>query len=163
LGVLLKQQENNAAAIKEFETARDLNPQLAAPHFQLFGLYRQADRAAEAAAELRIFQELKKQQEGAAVPEDMEWSQYAELYDPLDVPPSARPPAPVYRSEKMAEGFEGPDSGVTVLRGANGRSDLIAWSPRRVALFRNGRTLAANTGLEELRDVRFIAPGDFDN
>ena len=30
------------AAMKEFETARDLNPLLAAPHFQLYGLYRQA-------------------------------------------------------------------------------------------------------------------------
>ena len=32
-----------------------------------------------------------------------------------------------------------------------------------MALFRNGRTLVENSGLEELRDVRFIAPGDFDN
>ena len=47
--------------------------------------------------------------------------------------------------------------------GADGRPDLIAWSAGRVALFRNGRTLVANTGLEDLRGVQFIAPGDFDN
>ncbi len=163
LGALYKLKDDNTAAIAQFETARDLNPRLAAPHFQLFGLYRQSGRADQAADELRIFQELKKQQEGAAVPEDMEWCQYAELYDPIDAPPSAPLAAPVYRDEKVAEGFDGPGAGVAVLLGANGRPDLIAWSAGRTALFRNGRTLVENSGLEELRDVQFIAPGDFDN
>ena len=63
----------------------------------------------------------------------------------------------------MAQGFDGPGSGVATLLGGNGRPDLIAWSGSRVALFRNGRALVENSGLEELRDVRFIAPGDFDN
>src|ERR1700684_626705 len=111
LGTLFKQKDDAAAAIAQFERARDLSPRLAAPHFQLFGLYRQAGRAEQAAEELRIFQELKKQQEGAAVPEDMEWCQYAELYDPIDAPPSAPLAAPVYRDEKLAEGFGGPGSG----------------------------------------------------
>jgi tetratricopeptide (TPR) repeat protein len=163
LGTLFKQKDDAAAAIAQFERARELNPRLAAPHFQLFGMYRQAGRAAQAAEELRIFQELKKQQEGAAVPEDMEWCQYAELYDPIDAPPSAPLAAPVYRDEKLADGFDGPSSGVATLLGANGRPDLVAWSAGRTALFRNGRTLVENSGLEELRDVQFIAPGDFDN
>jgi hypothetical protein len=47
--------------------------------------------------------------------------------------------------------------------GAGGHPDLIAWSANRVAWFRGGRTLVANSGLEALRDVQFIAPGDFDN
>jgi tetratricopeptide (TPR) repeat protein len=163
LGAVYKLKDDDAAAIAQFEAARDLGPRLAAPHFQLFGLYRQAGRAGQAAEELRIFQELKKRQEGAAVPEDMEWCQYAELYDPSDAPPAPPPPAPVYREEKLADGFQGPRSGVATLPGANGRPDLIAWSDNRVAWFRNGRTLATNSGLEELRDVQFIAPGDFDN
>jgi len=163
LGSLYKLKDDNIAAIRQFETARDLNPRLAAPHFQLYGLYRQTGRADQAAEELRIFQEIKKQQEGAAVPEDMEWCQYAELYDPIDAPPSTPLSAPVYRDEKVAEGFGGPDAGVTVLAGANGRPDLIAWSANRTAWFRNGRTLVENSGLEDLRGVRFIAPGDFDN
>jgi tetratricopeptide (TPR) repeat protein len=163
LGTLYKLKDDNTAAIAQFEAARDLDPRLAAPHFQLFGLYRQAGRAAQAAAELRIFQDLKKQQDGAAVPEDMEWCRYAELYDPIDAPPSAPLAAPVYRDEKLASGFDGPDAGVAVLLGANGRPDLIAWSAARVAWFRGGRTLVENSGLEDLRDVRFIAPGDFDN
>ena len=53
-----------------------------------YGIYRQMDRAADAARELSVFQELKKQQEGAAVPEDMEWNVYAEIYD---APPEALP------------------------------------------------------------------------
>ena len=163
LGTLEKAKDNPTAAIAQFEAARDLNPHLAAPHFQLYGLYRQAGRAEQAAEDLRTFQEIKKQQEGAAVPEDMEWCQYAELYDPIDAPPPAPLAQPVYRTEKLAEGFAGPGSGVTVLAGANGRPDLIAWSAGRVALFRGGRTLVENSGLEALRGVQFIAPGDFDN
>ena len=91
IGLILKARGEQAAAVKEFETARNLDPRLAAPHFQLYGLYRQLNRTEEAAAELRIFQELKKQQEGAAVPEDMEWCFYAEIYDPIDGPPPAPP------------------------------------------------------------------------
>ena len=49
MGTILKAQGDAQAAIKEFETARDLDPLLAAPHFQLYGLYRQAQRPADAA------------------------------------------------------------------------------------------------------------------
>jgi Tfp pilus assembly protein PilF len=163
LGVLYKQKEDYPAAIAQFETARDLSPRLAAPHFQLYGLYRQAGRADRAAAELKIFQDLKKEQEGAAVPEDMEWCAYAELYDPIDAPPSAPLTDLTYRDEKLADGFGGPSAGVATMAGADGHPDLIAWSSGRVAWFRGGRTLVANSGLEALRDVQFIAPGDFDN
>lgn len=163
LGVLYKQKEDYPAAIAQFETARDLSPRLAAPHFQLYGLYRQAGRPEQAAAELKIFQDLKKQQEGAAIPEDMDWCAYAELYDPIDAPPSAPLTALTYRDEKLADGFGGPGAGVAAMLGAGGRADLIAWSAGRVAWFRGGRTPVANSGLEALRGVQFIAPGDFDN
>jgi tetratricopeptide (TPR) repeat protein len=163
LGVLHKVKEEYDAAIAQFEIARDLSPRLSAPHFQLFGLYRQAGRAEQAAAELKIFQELKKQQEGAAIPEDMDWCAYAELYDPIDAPPAPPLPPPTLRDEKLAAGFTGPGAGVTTLAGADGHPDLIAWSANRVAWFRGGRTLVANSGLEALRDVQFIAPGDFNN
>ena len=163
LGVLYKMKEDYPAAIAQFEAARDLSPRLAAPHFQLYGLYRQAGRADEAAAELKVFQDLKKQQEGAAIPEDMDWCAYAELYDPIDAPPGIPPAAPTYRDQKLAAGFTGPGAGVTAMPGPGGHPDLIAWSAGRVAWFRGGRTLVANSGLEALRDVQFIAPGDFDN
>jgi hypothetical protein len=163
LGALYKMKEDYPAAIKQFETARDLSPRLAAPHFQLFGLYRQAGRTKEANAELAIFQQLKKDQEGAAVPEDPEWCAYAELYDPIDVPPGAPPAPSTFRDEKLADGFTGAGSGVATMAGADGHPDLIAWSASRVAWFRGGRTLVQDSGLDALRDVQFIAPGDFNN
>ena len=91
IGSLYKLAGDLPAAVREFEQARDLNPRLSGPHFQLYGLYRQTGRPADAAAELKIFQELKKQQEGMAVPEDMEWNVYCEIYDTPPVPPGAPP------------------------------------------------------------------------
>jgi tetratricopeptide (TPR) repeat protein len=164
IGSILKAKGDQAAAVREFETARGINPRLAAPHFQLYGLYRQLNRPEEAAAELRIFQDLKKQQEGAAVPEDMEWSYYAEIYDPLDMPRGPPLAPPVFRSERIADGFGQGNPGVVAIALDGGtRPSILAWSAGRVALFRNGKTLVAESGLEALRDVVFIAPGDFDN
>ena len=159
VGAILKAKGDLNGAIREFEVARRLNPRLAAPHFQLYGLYRQ-NRPQEAAAELRIFQDLKKQQENAAIPEDMEWSAYAEIYDPVSEPPAGVLAPLVYRSEKIADGF----LGVTALDlNAGARPSLIAWSATRARLFRDGRTVVTGSGLDHLRDVVFIAPGDFDN
>jgi tetratricopeptide (TPR) repeat protein len=154
IGSILKTKGDLDAAVKEFEIARQLNPRLAAPHFQLYGLYR-PNRPQDSATELRVFQDLKKQQEGAAIPEDMEWSAYAEIYDPVNGPASAPLAPPVYRSEKIANGF----AGVTAID----LDGLIAWSGAGVKLFRDGRTAVSDSGLEQLRDVVFIAPGDFDN
>ena len=158
IGALLKLKGDTTAAIAEFVKARDLNPRLAAPHFQLYGLYRQAERAQDAAAELRIFQDLKKQQEGAAVPEDMDWSWYSEIYDPPEGSPATLPAA-AYRDEKIADGY----AGAAVLLADGVHPSVIAWSAERVTLFRNGRTAVAASGLEGLRDVVSIAPADFDD
>jgi hypothetical protein len=161
IAFILKTRGDKAAAVKEFERARDLNPRLAAPHFQLYGLYRQLDRPSDAAAELRIFQDLKKQQEGAAVPEDMEWSFYSEIYDPPSTAVSAPPPAPpVYRVERIASDFTGV---VPIRMDSSARPSVIAWSSSKTVLFRNGQIPVSDSGLEGLRDVVFIAPGDFDN
>src|SRR5437763_1228565 len=91
-------------AVEEFRKARELGPRLAAPHFQLYGLYRQLERTADAARELAVFQELKKSQEGAAVPEDMEWSVYSEIYDAPPEAAGAPIAAAVYRDRKVADG-----------------------------------------------------------
>ena len=92
--MLHKQADKRDIAVREFETAERLNPNLAAPHFQLYNLYRQSGRAADAARELAIFQKLKALTEGAAIPEDMEWSYYAEIYDPIVPRPESDPAAP---------------------------------------------------------------------
>lgn len=160
MGSILKAEGNQAAAVKEFETARRLDPRLAAPHFQLYGIYRQLNRPEDAATELRIFQDLKKQQEGAAVPEDMEWCFFAEIYDPIDSPEPAPLAAPVYRTERIAGGFDAGTPGVApiILTGGT-RPSLLAWSAGKVGVYRS----TGKIGLEELHDVVFIAPGDFDN
>ena len=44
-----------------------------------------------------------------------------------------------------------------------GRIDLLVWSSPGVALYRDGKNLAADSGLGDLKDVVFVAPGDFDN
>ena len=158
LGSLYKLKGDTTTAMRELEIARDLDPRLAAPHYQLYGVYRQAGREQDAARELALFQELRKEQEGAAVPENMDWCAYAEIYDPIDAPAPAPFSAPVYSDQKIGDGFSGQPSGIAVLG-----HDLLAWSPARVAFFRNGKTAVADSGLEGLRDVVFVAPGDFDN
>ena len=160
IGSILRAKGDTADAAHEFEIARELAPRLAGPHFQLYNVYRQLGKPQDAASELKIFQQLKKDQEGAAVPEDMEWSSYAEVYDPVSEPSRAPLAPPVYRAGKIADGFDG----VTSLALDGGPDvSLIAWSPARTVLFRNGRPPAVPAGLEDLRDVVFIAPGDFDN
>ncbi len=164
LGALQKLANNLPAATAEFERARDLNPRLAAPHFQLFGIYRQANRPEDAAAELAKFQELKKQQEGAAVPEDMEWSVLfrnlrraarASLGPALHRGPTAR------RNWRQGSAAIIPAPSRLPLDGVH--PSLIAWGNGRAALFRNGNKAATDSGLEDLRDVVSIAAGDFDN
>jgi tetratricopeptide (TPR) repeat protein len=93
LGASYKLAGRNAEALKHFETAAKLDPNLAGPHFQLFNAYRLAGRQPDASRELQIFQRIKKEQEGAAIPEDMEWNMYAEIYEiiePVPLPPVRR-------------------------------------------------------------------------
>jgi tetratricopeptide (TPR) repeat protein len=81
LGAMYRLAGRTDDAIREFRTAAKLDQTLAAPHFQLFNLLRTSGRMDEAKPELEIFQRLKKQQEGAAIPEDVEWNMFAEVYD----------------------------------------------------------------------------------
>jgi tetratricopeptide (TPR) repeat protein len=88
LGSLYRLAGKTDDAIREFRTAAKLDPTLAAPHFQLFNLLRTSGHQDEAKPELAIFQKLKKQQEGAAIPEDVEWCMYAEIYDVMTDTPA---------------------------------------------------------------------------
>jgi len=84
LGHLYRIAGRHAEALPQIEAAVRLDPHLAGPHFQLYNAYRQAGRAEDAQRELALFQELRQQKQGAAVPEDLEWSWYAEIYDPVE-------------------------------------------------------------------------------
>lgn len=166
LAVLSKLVGKRDAAVGEFETALRLNPNLAGPHFQLYNAYRQAGRAEDAARELRLFQEIKKKTAGAAVPEDMEWSFYAEILDTIEARPVELPPAePRFADRKLAEGIDPATAGLVVLDAdGDGRPDLLAWSAKGVQLFLNRGSLApAKSGLENLTGVVSVAVGDFNN
>ena len=91
LGALYKLAGRQQDAVREFETAAKLDATLAAPHFQLYNAYRTGANPEGARRELEIFQRLKKQQEGAAIPEDVEWNMFAEVYDIME---DAAPPPP---------------------------------------------------------------------
>ncbi len=82
LGAIDRADGRAPEAIAQFEEAEKLDPLLAAAHFQLYNLYRQSGRPEDAASQLKEFQRLKQQQESSAVKEDVEWCNYAEIYDP---------------------------------------------------------------------------------
>ncbi len=103
LGVLLKASGETDQAIVEFERAAKLDPNLAAARFQLFNAYRVAGKQAEAKAMLAEFQQLKKEQEGSATPEDVDWSAYSEILDPLPPPLAPRTANVRYADEIVAE------------------------------------------------------------
>ncbi|MFN7994996.1 MAG: FG-GAP-like repeat-containing protein [Bryobacteraceae bacterium] len=165
LGVLDKLLGKRDDAIHEFETATHINPNLAGPHFQLYNAYRQAGRTDEAGRELQRFQELKKLTAGAAIPEDMEWSFYAEIYDPVAQRPENDPAAaPQFKDRKLAEGFDPATSGIILLDAYGDRKpSLLAWSSNGVQLYKYGATLAADSGLSGIKDVISIAATDYDN
>ncbi|MEA2694842.1 MAG: hypothetical protein QOJ16_4229, partial [Acidobacteriota bacterium] len=169
LGVLLAGGGKPDLALQEFERAAALAPQLAGPHFQLYNAYKKAGRAADAARELALFQEIKKRQAGAAVPEDLDWSAYAELYDPAETRPGAAggataPLAFDARTLAPPGTFDPKTAGLAVLDfDGDGRPDLLAWSAAGVRLWKDGTSLVAQSGLEGLTGIVAVVPGDFDN
>jgi len=165
LGALYKLAGKQDLAIREFETAARLDPHLAGPHFQLFNAYRAAGRAEDSKRALALFQEVRKQQEGAAVPEDLEWSWYAELYDvpePEGPAPAAMPPK--WESRDLAAGLDPATATLAVLDAdGDGKPDLLAASAAGVLLFKSGTERVEASGLAELKGVTAVVPGDFDN
>src|SRR5208337_3867617 len=105
---------------------------LAGPHFQLYNAYRQLNRTEDAAREQQTFNDIKKQQAGAAVPEDLEWSFYAEIYD-ITNPVNAtetEPAKPVrLQAQKLADGIDASSAGLVPADiDGDGNPEMIAWS-----------------------------------
>lgn len=173
LGVLYKLAGKPDDALKQFELSSQLAPNLAGPHFQLYNVYRQLGRESDATREQSVFQEIRKRTAGAAIPEDLEWSFYAEICDPIDpadlvdrdAGTGANPVAPVpLKTTLIGKGVDAPSAGMAVADvDGDGRADLIVWSAKGVQVFRNGTSETLACGLSELRDVLDIAPGDFNN
>jgi tetratricopeptide (TPR) repeat protein len=165
LAVLYKLTGRQDEALKEFEAAARLDPNLAGPHFQLYNTYRAANRADEGARELAAFQAIKKRQAGAAVPEDLEWSFFAEIYETQE--PKAedlQPAQPKFQDQVLPGRLDAASSGLAVLdAGGDGHADLLAWSRDGALLFKRGSTPADNAGLGDLKGIISIAAGDFNN
>ena len=158
LGTLYRADGHNDRAAAEFERAAQLSPLLAAAHFQLYNLYRTTGRQPDAARELATFQKLKQQSEGAAVPEDVDWCNFAEIYDP------PRKSTPVTAQTAVDDRTLGPAIGMVAIDSTGaGQTDLLTWSPDGIQLYRRGTELVADSGLGNLKDVLFVAPGDYDN
>lgn len=146
IGVLLKQLNDAPGATAAFERAAKLDTNLAAARFQLFNMYRQAGRAAEAKVQLETFQGLKKLTEGAAVPEDVDWCQYSEIYDPKPAPPARDKTIPRFTERKLADPWKG-----AIAFG----NAAIYWDNQGLSL--NAKRIASVSG------VRHVAAGDYDN
>jgi tetratricopeptide (TPR) repeat protein len=164
LAVVLRSKGDTDAALPEFIESSRLNPDLAGPHFQLFTLYqRKGDREA-AARERKLFEEAKKKNEGSAVPEDMEWCFYAELYDPPDARPSALPAKTHYDDKVLAKGWKPSETRSIAIDSENsGHPDLLTWSNERVAFFRRGSEEKPQPALQAISGISDIASGDFNN
>lgn len=166
LGVLYKLQGKPDLALKEFEESSRLGPNLAGPHFQLYNSYRQMERADDAAREEKTFQEIRKRNAGAAVPEDLDWSYYAEIYE--TIPPAAVDPMAIPKlsltATRIGGGVDASSAGLVVADvDGDGIPDLIVWSARGVEVYRNGTAETLDCALSALKDVVDIAPGDFNN
>ena len=163
LAVVLRSKGDVDAALPEFIEASRLNPDLAGPHFQLFTLYQRKGDKEAAASERKRFEEVKKKNEGAAVPEDMEWCFYAELYDPPESRPAVET-ATHYDDRIISKGWPAAESGMLTLDSeGSGHTDLLVWSSDRVALFRRGSVEAKLPALQPVNGIVDIAAGDFDN
>jgi len=167
LGVLYKLTGKADEAVKEFEVSSKLNPRLAGPHFQLYNAYRAAGRTDDANREQQVFQDIKKAQVGAAVPEDLEWSFYAEIYDVTDAGLAAEAVAakPIkLTAKKLGEGLDAATAGMTSADiDGDGNPELIAWSEKGIVIYKNGAAAAVDAGLGDVKDVVSVTAGDFNN
>ena len=164
LAAVLRSKGDLDAALPEFIEAAKLNPELAGPHFQLFSLYQRKGDHEAAARERKLFEDAKKKNEGSAVPEDMEWCFYAELYDPPEPRPSADVAQTRYDDHLIAKGWDPTSSGMLAIdSNGSGHADLLVWSKDRIAIYQFGTAEAKSAGLEGISGVIDVAPGDFDN
>lgn len=146
VGVLLKQLGDAAGATAAFERAMKLDGNLAAARFQLFNMYRQARRANDAKVQLEVFQGLKKLTEGAAVPEDVDWCQYSEIYDPKPAAPLRDKTILRWQERKLADAWKG-----AIALG----NQALYWDAQGLSV--GGKRIASVSG------ARNASTGDFNN
>lgn len=166
LGVLYKLTGKTDRALEHFEASERLNPNLAGPHFQLYNAYRQAGRAEDAAREEKRFQEIKKLTAGAAVPEDLEWSYYSEIFERIE-PDDGKDEGPIppvnLKAQTVGTGVDSASAGMAVADvNGDGKPDLLVWSSKGIRVFRGGAQ-PMECGLGDLSGIVSVAAGDFNN
>ena len=165
LGTLYNQVNRRRDAQAQFERAAELDPLLAAARFQLYNLDRVDGNAAAAGRYLADFERIKNLQKSWVIPENAEWCDYAEIYDP----PAARAqtaaaPEPKFTETKLEGTVDPATAGLTLIDSKGiGQTDLLVWSSRGILLFLKGQQPAVETGLEGLTGVIDVAPGDFND
>lgn len=166
LGVLYRQSGDLAGAVREFETAARLDVVFAAPRFQLYSAYRTLNRPADAEQAIAEFRAIKaKQDQPDAEQEDVNWSRYAEVYDPSE--DRTRPPAGIakfrFRVRELPGTVDPRTARVLILDfDGDGRPDGLVWSDSGILLYRGGTELV-DRGLSQTRHVLSVTAGDYDN
>jgi tetratricopeptide (TPR) repeat protein len=165
LGTLFNQTNRQSDARIQFEKAAELDPLLAAAPFQLYNLNRLAGNTEQGNRYLADFQRIKNLQKSWVIPENVEWCNYAEIYDPPDARAEAAAPLESKFGDTRLDGTVDPTTaGLTLIDSTGtGQTDLLVWSSQGIRLFLKGQHPAAETGLEGLTGVIDVAPGDFDN
>ena len=148
LGALYNQINRGKEAQAEFEKAAELDPLLAAARFQLYNLYRLAGNTEQANRYLADFQRIKEQQKSWVIPENVEWCDYAEIYDPPDARTEAAAPAePKFADTRLAGTVDPATAGLTLIDSTgSGQTDLLVWSSEGIHLFLKGQQAAAGHG-----------------
>jgi len=162
LGVLYKQEGRAEDAIRELETAGKLDLNLAAPHFQLYNIYRTSGQPEKGAVELETFRKNKKAQEAWVSAEDMEWCDYAEVWDPLDMKvPQPGPEEEKYDDRTLPGAVDAKSvNGLAIDADGDLKPDLLVWSSNGASLYRNGTEAVKGFGMDGLTDIQSIAAGD---
>ena len=164
LGLLYSLTGQPERALEEFHAAARLGPLLVAPRFQIYTAHRLAGREEEAARALAEFQRVKNLQKAADESEDMEWSFYAEIYEPREAVSLAADPSPPLRFQsRRLEGTVDPGSAGLLVLDADGdaRPDLAVWSREGMRLLKDGAKPLPDPGWPA--GVVSVAAGDFDN
>lgn len=166
LGQLYRQLGLDDDARARFERASELDPSLAAPHFQLFNMLRRSDPDA-AQAQLEVFQRIQKMQEDTDLSEDINWSFYSEIYDPVEPGQPADFVETVLFASTPVGALEPGGSILLLDADHDAQADALAWSAGRLAFLKgDGATLTAadQPNLDAAwSDVRRVAAGDPNN
>ena len=160
LGVLYKLQDDIDRGVAEFERTIELDPSLAAPHFQLYNTLRRVDMD-RARGHLDQFKEIKELTEDSATGEDVNWSFYSELHDPVDIGPAAEEAARV-EFEAIATAIDLAEKPLGLALSdfdGDGKPDVVAWSNSGIAYSIEN---APDHG-EEGQEIRHVAVADSNN